>query len=85
MWQTVMVVVIVVAAAYVVGRRFWRGFSGQGPACSCDSEGGGGCSACGQPPRQTLEELSPPAGGACPHCAPDAPADRPESESEDKK
>lgn len=85
MWQTVIVVVIVAAAAYFVGRRFWRGVSGQGPACCGGPDKTGGCSSCAQPQRLTLEDLTPPPGGACPHCPPDAVADRPESESEEKK
>jgi|GEM_PF-5561548 hypothetical protein len=84
MWQTVMVVVIVAAAAFFVGRRFWRGVSGRGPACGCGPNGAGDCSTCGQTQHLTLKDLTPPPGGTCPHCAPDATADRPASESEDK-
>lgn len=84
MWQTVIVVVIVAAAAYLVGRRFWRGVSGQGSACGCGPNGPEGCSTCGQPQRLTLAELAPPPNGGCPHRAPEATVDRPASESEDK-
>jgi hypothetical protein len=44
MWQTLIVVALVGAAGLWLARRFWRTFSGQGPACGC---GGGGEAAPG--------------------------------------
>ncbi|MCA1906590.1 MAG: hypothetical protein LDL11_08380 [Desulfarculus sp.] len=85
MWQTVLAVVIVAVAAYFVGRRFWWGVSGQGPACGCGPDKTGGCSTCARPQRLTLEDLTPPPGESCPHCPPEDDARRADPESEEKR
>ncbi len=85
MWQTVIVVVIVAAAAYLVGRRFWRSVSGRGPACGCGPNGADGCSTCGQTQRLTLEDLTPPPGGSCTQCPPEAAGQRANHESEGER
>lgn len=68
MWQTVIVVVIVAAAALWYGLRLWRTLSGKAPACCCgDAAGQGGgcdCGSCPSTPEQT------PASRPCPHCGP---------------
>ncbi len=86
MWQTVVVVAIVALAAYLVGRRFWRGLTGKGPACCGGPDQAGGCTACVQPQRLTLADLTPPPPGeACPHCPPAGPQDQAGPESEEAK
>lgn len=73
MWQTVIAVVIVAAAAAWVGRRFYRSLRGRGPACcGGDAPSGGSCAGCGPTPPQALETLAKPE--ACPHCQPQSPA-----------
>jgi hypothetical protein len=44
MWQNIIIAVIVLACAFLIGRRFFRQFKGQsGSGCGCCS--GGGCSS----------------------------------------
>lgn len=65
MWQTVITILVVAAAAAWVGRRIYRSLSGRGPAC-CGGDSGCSCSAPRQP--QGLDSLAAPP--ACPHCPP---------------
>lgn len=45
MWQTLIVIAVVAAAAFYVGRRYYRAFKAKGPACAC-----GGCADGGPSP-----------------------------------
>ncbi|MBI4800068.1 MAG: hypothetical protein HY794_15335 [Desulfarculus sp.] len=68
MWETLLVVVIVGAAALWLARRMWKTMTGQAPACGCgeggESQAGGGC-ACGGCP--SAPAGTPPQAG-CPAC-----------------
>ena len=82
MWQNLIVILIVAAAAAWVAQRFWRSARGKGPAC-CGGSEHGPCTGCPPAAPQTLDQLNPPAD--CPHCHPAAPAGPPASAPENEK
>ncbi|MFH1058238.1 MAG: FeoB-associated Cys-rich membrane protein [Pseudomonadota bacterium] len=67
MWQTVITVAVVVAAAAWVGRRIYRSLRGRGPAC-CGGDSSSSCAGCATAAPQSLDSLA--VTPACPHCPP---------------
>jgi hypothetical protein len=60
MWQNLIIAVIVLACAFLIGRRFFRQFKGlSGSGCGCCS--GGGCSSA----RSIADQRAEPQRSSC--------------------
>lgn len=48
MWDTILIILIVAACAFFIGRRFYRQFTGRQSGCGCGC-GSGGCDGTSTP------------------------------------